>query len=87
MRAIVLLLAAAMCCGSVHAQVPHKINYQGYLTNAGGTPVNATVSMVLKLYNVLTGGTGLYAETQTVTVTNGVFNVLIGSVTPLARNR
>ena len=29
MRAIILLLAAALCGGSVHAQVPHKINYQG----------------------------------------------------------
>ena len=84
MRSINLLLAAALCCGSVDAQVPHKINYQGYLTTAGGTPVNATVSMALKLYNVLTGGAELYSETQTVTVTNGVFNVVIGSVTALA---
>ena len=83
MRAIVLLLVAALCCGSVHAAVPHQINYQGMLTNPGGTPVNATVSMVLNLYNVDTGGAALYTETQSVVVANGVFNVLIGSVTPL----
>ena len=84
MRAIILLLAAALCCGNVHAQVPRKINYQGYLTNPVGTPVNATVSMALKLYNVATGGAALYTETQTVTVINGVFNVVVGSVTALA---
>ncbi|MBK7473631.1 MAG: hypothetical protein IPI73_26340 [Betaproteobacteria bacterium] len=84
MRAIILLLSAALCCGSVQALVPHQINYQGYLTNPGGTPVNASVTMVLNLYNVPTGGAALYTETQMVTVTNGVFNVLIGSVTPLA---
>ena len=84
MRAVILLLAAALCCGSVHAAVPHQINYQGYLTNPGGTPVNsAGLQMVLNLYNVSTGGTTLYTETQTVTVTNGVFTVQIGSVTAL----
>lgn len=83
MRTISLLLAAALFCGGVDAAVPHQINYQGYLTAAGGTPVNATVSMVLNLYNAGTGGAALYTEMQTVTVTNGVFNVAIGAVTPL----
>ena len=84
MRAIGLLLAAALCCGSVHAAVPHQINYQGYLTATGGTPFNGAVSMALNLYDVATGGATLYTETQTVTVTNGVFNVQIGSVTALS---
>ena len=83
MRAIVVLLAAALCCGSANALVPHEINYQGYLTNPGGSPVNANVTMTLNLYNVATGGATLYTETQTVTVVNGMFNVLIGSVTAL----
>ena len=83
MRAIGLLLAAALLCGNGHAAVPHQLNYQGYLTAAGGSPVSATVSMALNLYDVSTGGATLYTETQTVPVTNGVFNVTIGSVTPL----
>ena len=83
MRAIGLFLAAALLCGSVYAAVPHQINYQGYLTATGGTPVNATVSMALKIYDVSTGGAALYTETQMVTVTNGVFNVAIGSVMAL----
>ena len=29
MRAIILLLSAALCCGSAQALVPHQINYQG----------------------------------------------------------
>ncbi len=83
MRAIVLILAAALCYGTVDAQVPHKINYQGYLTNPGGTPVDATVAMTFMLYNVSAGGSPLYTEIQAVTVTNGEFNALIGAVTPL----
>lgn len=83
MRAIVLLLSAALCCGSVQAQVPNLINYQGYLTNPGGAPVTASLSMEFKLYNVPSGGIELFAETQMVSVSSGVFNVLIRSVTPL----
>lgn len=87
MRLIVLLLTAALCCGAVHAQVPRQISYQGYLTNPGGTPVNATLQMQFSFYDdpALSGQHQLYTEIQSqVTVANGVFNVVIGSVTPLA---
>ena len=77
MRAIVLLLAAALCCGGAQAAVPHEINYQGYLTTPGGAPVNATVQMVFSLYAAATGGTALHSETQGVAVASGVFNVRI----------
>ena len=85
MRSIGLWLAAALCCGIVQAQVPHKINYQGYLTNPGGTaPVSATVQMQFKLYTAASGPDApLYAETQSVTATNGVFNVIIGAGTSI----
>ncbi|MBK7471649.1 MAG: hypothetical protein IPI73_14575 [Betaproteobacteria bacterium] len=79
MRAIILLLAAALCCGSARAAVPHEINYQGYLTDPGGAPVNATVQMVFSLYDTATGGTALHSETQSVAVANGVFGVRIGA--------
>ena len=80
MKALALLLAGALWCGSVYAQVPRQINYQGYLTNPGGTPVNATVSMVFGLYAAPSGAAAaLHSETQNVVVTNGVFNVLIGA--------
>jgi hypothetical protein len=35
------------------------------------------------MYTVSSGGSALWTETQTVTVTNGVFNVLLGDVNPL----
>ena len=63
--------------------MPHKLNYQGFLTNPGGTPINASLSMAFKLYTVPTGGVALYTETQTVSVNGGVFDVVVGSVTPL----
>ena len=41
------------------AAPPQTINYQGYLTNPGGTPVNTNVVMTFKLYNAATAGHGL----------------------------
>ena len=67
---------------SAAAQIPQKITYQGYLATAGGAPNSATLPMVFRLYTVPSGGTEVYSETQTVTVANGVFDMLIGAVTP-----
>lgn len=68
---------------AAQAQVPHKLNYQGFLTDSTSQPLNATVTMVVKLYNVVSGGAALYTESHSVTAANGVFTVVIGSVTPL----
>ena len=84
MRAINWLLAATFCCASAHAQVPEQIGYQGVLVDAGGQPVNGLVPMLFRLYSMPSGGSALYSETQTVNVTNGVFNVAIGAVTPVS---
>src|SRR3990172_3435342 len=69
-----------------YAAVPQTINFQGYLTNPGGVPVNTTVDITFKVYDVLSGGSPLWTETQTVTVTTGVFNVTLGAITPLPGN-
>ena len=54
------------------AAPPQTISYQGYLTNAGGTPVNSAVVMTFRLYNAASGGSALYIETQlSVGVANG----------------
>ena len=66
------------------ATAPQTLNYQGFLTSPGGTPVNTQVVMTFRLYNVSSGGTALYMETQpSVNVTNGGFNAIIGTVTPI----
>lgn len=57
------------------------ISYQGTLTDENGDPINATVTMKFALYDASSGGTMKWGtETQTVQVTDGLFNVLLGSV-------
>lgn len=59
------------------------ISYQGHLANQDGVPITGTVSLVLSLYDVGTGGTPLWTENQAVPVSSGIFSVQLGAVTPL----
>jgi len=66
------------------ADVPTLINYQGRLTDDAGAPISGDRDMTFEFYDAATGGSpipvgGPFSETQTVTITDAVFNVLIGS--------
>ncbi len=69
-----------------HSAVPTTVGYQGSLTDPAGTPVNTTLPMVFSLYDAPAAATPLWSETQSVTVTNGIFSVRLGSVTPFPAN-
>ncbi len=78
-----LLLALAAC--PTMASVPSQVSYQGRLTDNGGLPLTDTVSLKFSIYNSPGGGIALWTETQpAVAVTDGIFHVLLGSVTPLS---
>jgi hypothetical protein len=64
--------------------VPAQINYQGYLTDSAGTPINTTVPISFSLYSDPgPGGTALWTETQNMVVASGVYSVKLGSVNPI----
>ncbi len=64
--------------------IPETISYQGVLTDATGVAVpDGTYNLTFKLYDAPTGGTDLWTEPQTVTVSKGIFNVMLGKVNPL----
>lgn len=79
-----VLLILTFASFTAHAAVPQTVNYQGYLTDSGGNPVNSTVQMTFSIYNVSTGGAALWTETQsTVPVNSGIYSVVLGSVVPI----
>ena len=85
-RSLILITFAAIMLFSTIAlaDVPEMINYQGRLTDTGGDPVNGTVSITFTIYDDSTGGTAWWTETHaTVQVTDGLFNVILGSTEPL----
>ena len=59
---------------------PQEINYQGRLIS-GGSPVNGNVAMVLRLYDQAVGGSLLYADSNTVTVVDGLYSTTLGDGT------
>ncbi|MCC6962019.1 MAG: tail fiber domain-containing protein [candidate division Zixibacteria bacterium] len=66
------------------AAVPTAMNYQGRLSEPGGTPLaDGDYSVAFAIYDVSSGGVVLWSESRTVTVVNGVFSVLLGTVTPI----
>jgi hypothetical protein len=66
------------------------IAYQGRLADADGNPLTGTYGMMFNLYNVASGGSPLWTELWTgvdgVEVVGGLFNVLLGSMTPIPQN-
>lgn len=78
---VLLLILAAQ---TVWAQIPKTISYQGVLTDATGNAVpDGNFSIAFKLYDVAAAGTALWSETQTIPVTKGMINAIIGSMAPL----
>ena len=70
---------------------PGTISYQGMLNDAAGQPVNsAGIAMTFRLYSAPTGGTALWTEAHTganaLPVSSGLFNALLGSLTPFSAN-
>jgi hypothetical protein len=63
--------------------VPMASRYQGFLTDAGNQPFSGTCNLSFKLYEQAEGGTEVWSETHVaVLVTNGAFDVLLGSDNP-----
>lgn len=76
-----------------HHFLPQRniINFQGRLLE-NGTPVTANKNMIFSIWTAKTGGTNLWEEkwdntipipTQQVVVTNGIFNVQLGTINDL----
>ncbi|MEO0127781.1 MAG: hypothetical protein ABIL44_08545, partial [candidate division WOR-3 bacterium] len=60
------------------------INYQGYLTDTLGIPItNPSLAMTFSIYDALSGGNLKWTENQTVSVSKGIFNVILGINTPI----
>ncbi|MFQ5499519.1 MAG: hypothetical protein ACE5FH_07590, partial [Candidatus Zixiibacteriota bacterium] len=83
---ILSTLMASMIClaGSISAQTPNLISYQGRLTDSTATAIDTVVDIRFTIYDDPVGGSSVWSELHSnITVTNGLFTVLLGSVTPL----
>ena len=65
-----------------YAQASGLMNYQGRLMDSGDL-VNAEVTMIFRLYDDALAGREVYAQTQTVTVVDGLYSVELGGSNPV----
>jgi len=85
------LSAFFICCSAflysaqdIHSQIPRTISYQGVLADPNGVLIkDGNHTLLLALYPTATGGASIYNEIQNVPVVRGIFNIIIGSATPL----
>jgi len=83
-RVLFLVVVGLLICNLAYADVPKLINFQGRLTDASGKFVpDGNYTLTFKLYNDSTGGSSKWSEVQLVSVAKGLFNVVLGSVTPI----
>ena len=80
----IITLSASVFSPSSAQAAPQLIAFQGRLTDANSNPRNETVSMTFSIHDALTNGSQLWTETQpAVVVSNGIFSVQLGAVTPI----
>ena len=92
-RALVLVLGSGFALLPSEApalEIPTTLNYQGRLTDNSSTPVpiSATLPMTFSIWDSAVAGTQLWTETwdapnPQVVVSNGLFDVILGSQTPI----
>ena len=83
-RHFLLVIMFALIVQPLNAQVPSTISYQGFLKNSDGTTVSDdTYSITFKLYDEKTDGTEVWTETQSVSVSSGIFSAILGKSSSL----
>jgi hypothetical protein len=78
-----LLFATGISLAAAQDSSPYFLSYQGRVTDGAGLPIgNSTPENRLvrfQIYSNATGGTAIYGEQQTTTISGGEFSVLIGN--------
>ncbi len=81
LAALAVLFLLSVC---VSAQVPRTLHYQGVLTDSEGAAVaDGSYSITFKIYGASPGTFPLWTETNSVTVSKGIFSVTLGGSVPL----
>jgi hypothetical protein len=76
------VFAVLVSSAVVFSAVPQLINYPGKLLDKNGNPVTGSKSIKFSFYDAETAGSVKWTGTHTVSITKGVFNVLLGSTPP-----
>jgi hypothetical protein len=82
---IALFVAIGILCltALTYAAIPRVINYQGRLTDKDDNPLTGNFLVTFRFYDAEKEGQPVWEEGHILSIKNGMFNVLMGSVKPL----
>ncbi|MBU1737101.1 MAG: hypothetical protein KKG35_03095 [Proteobacteria bacterium] len=80
---IAIILTACLLLGSSFVKADALRTYRGFLFSQSGQPVNSTVSMTFRIYDVSVGGTPIWNVTKNIQILDGMFEVQLGDKQPL----
>jgi len=84
MRRTVICLAIIAMVSGAFAAVTDSISFQGKVIDAiSGIPLEGANNVTFRIYDVETGGTASWTETQSVMFVDGLYNVLLGNIASL----
>jgi hypothetical protein len=85
-----LAYACLVCClglwaAAASGAIPRTLNYQGRLTNSStGAPLQGAHEMTFRIYELESGGTAVWTETEAAEVDSvGVVSLILGADTPI----
>src|SRR3989344_889530 len=87
---IIIFATVSQSVNAASSSFNKEINYQGKLTDSSGVLVgDGDYNMFFRIYTASSGGNAIWSESRTststaVTVTNGLFSVLLGDITSLS---
>jgi hypothetical protein len=79
----ILLLAILATLLTLNAQVPSTLSWQGVLQDNNGDLLDGQYTITTKIFYAQTGGNQLWAESQAITIENGITNLILGKTTAL----
>ncbi|MBI5200449.1 MAG: hypothetical protein HY925_02585 [Elusimicrobia bacterium] len=82
---VVGLLNLSMCLPAPASASSKYLNVQGRLVDSSGAPLTGSQTITFRLYTSSTAsvGSAIWTESQAVTLSSGLFNVTLGTVTAL----
>ena len=84
MRSCFILILLTFMQINLYSQVPNTLSWQGIVQDNNGANLDGQFNITTRLFDVSSGGTALWTETQNnVQISDGLANLTLGEVTPL----
>ena len=83
MRSLALLVATLLLSSPTLA-ADVELSHQGRLLDSAGAPLEGQHELTFSLYTQALGGSPVWSESQSVTLSNGIYSAALGSVAPLS---